>query len=133
MNIAIAGAGYVGLSLAVLLSQHNHVDCVTTTASKAEKINSGVSPIRDREIEHFLAASREGRIHLDLTGTTDAETVYRRADTVIVAVPTNYDEQLGCFDTSVVEQVIGTVLRVNPQALMVIKSTIPVGYTELVQ
>ena len=133
MNIAIAGAGYVGLSLAVLLSQHNHVDCITTTASKAEKINSGVSPIRDREIECFLAASHEGSIHLDLTAITDAETAYRRADTVIIAVPTNYDEQLGCFDTSVVEQVIETVLRVNPEALMVIKSTIPMGYTELVQ
>ena len=80
MNIAIAGAGYVGLSLAVLLSQHNHVDCITTTASKAEKINSGVSPIRDREIECFLAASREGRIHLDLTATTDAETAYRNLE-----------------------------------------------------
>ena len=133
MNIAIAGAGYVGLSLAVLLSQHNDVSCVTTTAAKAEKINSGISPIRDREIEHFLTARREGRISLSLTATTDAETAYRGADTVIIAVPTNYDERQGCFDTSVVEQVIETVLRINPGALMVIKSTVPMGYTELVQ
>ena len=133
MNIAIAGAGYVGLSLAVLLAQHERVSCVTTTASKAEKINAGISPIRDREIEVFLSAGREGRICLDLRATTDAERAYREAELVIIAVPTNYDEQQGCFDTSVVEQVIETVLRVNPGALMVIKSTIPMGYTELVQ
>lgn len=133
MNIAIAGAGYVGLSLAVLLAQHERVSCVTTTASKAEKINAGISPIRDREIEAFLSAGREGRIRLDLRATTDAESAYREAELVIIAVPTNYDEQRGCFDTSVVEQVIETVLRVNPGALMVIKSTIPMGYTELVQ
>ena len=133
MNIAIAGAGYVGLSLAVLLSQHDRVSCVTTTASKAEMINAGISPIRDREIEIFLAAGREGKIRLDLRATTDAERAYREAELVIIAVPTNYDERRGCFDTAVVEQVIETVLRVNPGALMVIKSTIPMGYTELVQ
>ena len=131
MNIAIAGAGYVGLSLAVLLAQHNKVACVTTTAAKAERINSGRSPIRDREIETFLSAHREGKISLDLTATTDGESAYRAADTVIIAVPTNYDEKQGRFDTSVVEQVIETVLQVNPAALLVIKSTVPMGYTEL--
>lgn len=132
MKIAIAGAGYVGFSLGVLLSQYNKVTCVTTTASKAEKINSGISPIRDREIETFLWARREGKISLDLTATTDGEEAYRTADIVVIAVPTNYDEKQGRFDTSVVDQVIETVRRVNPAALMVIKSTIPMGYTELV-
>ena len=125
MKIAVAGVGYVGLSLAVLLSQHHEVMAVSTTPAKVEKINSGVSPIRDREIEAFLAKGG-----LQLTATLDREAAYRDAEFVIVATPTNYDPNLNYFDTSAVEDVIETVLRVNPDAVMVIKSTIPVGYTE---
>ena len=125
MKIAVAGVGYVGLSLAVLLSQHHEVMAVSTTPAKVEKINSGVSPIRDREIEAFLAKGG-----LQLTATLDREAAYRGAEFVIVATPTNYDPNLNYFDTSAVEDVIETVLRVNPDAVMVIKSTIPVGYTE---
>ena len=125
MKIAVAGVGYVGLSLAVLLSQHHEVMAVSTTPAKVNKINSGVSPIRDREIEAFLA-----RGGLRLTATLDREAAYRDAEFVIVATPTNYDPNLNYFDTSAVENVIETVLRVNPDAVMVIKSTIPVGYTE---
>ena len=125
MNIAVAGVGYVGLSLAVLLSQHHEVMAVSTTPAKVDKINSGVSPIADREIEAFLAKGG-----LRLTATLDREAAYRDAEFVIVATPTNYDPNLNYFDTSAVEDVIETVLRVNPDAVMVIKSTIPVGYTE---
>ena len=125
MKIAVAGVGYVGLSLAVLLSQHHEVMAVSTTPAKVEKINSGVSPIRDREIEAFLEKGG-----LQLTATLDREAAYRDAEFVIVATPTNYDPDLNYFDTSAVEDVIETVLRVNPDAVMVIKSTIPVGYTE---
>ncbi len=133
MKITIAGAGYVGLSLAVLLSQHNEVMCVSTTEAKVKKINAGVSPIRDREIEDFLRANVEGRIKLNLTATTDGETAYRFADMVIIAVPTNYDETLDSFDTSVVEKVMETVLSVNPSAQMIIKSTVPVGFTDRIR
>ncbi len=125
MKIAVAGVGYVGLSLAVLLSQHHEVMAVSTTPAKVDKINSGVSPIADREIEAFLAKGG-----LRLTATLDREAAYRDAEFVIVATPTNYDPNLNYFDTSAVEDVIETVLRVNPDAVMVIKSTIPVGYTE---
>ncbi len=127
MKIAVAGVGYVGLSLAVLLSQHHEVMAVSTTPAKVDKINSGVSPIADREIEAFLAKGG-----LRLTATLDREAAYRDAEFVIVATPTNYDPNLNYFDTSAVEDVIETVLRVNPAAVMVIKSTIPVGYTERV-
>ena len=125
MKIAVAGVGYVGLSLAVLLSQHHEVMAVSTTPAKVDMINSGVSPIRDREIEAFLTKGG-----LRLTATLDKEAAYRDAEFVIVATPTNYDPNLNYFDTSAVEDVIETVLRVNPDAVMVIKSTIPVGYTE---
>ena len=124
MKIAVAGVGYVGLSLAVLLAQRHEVMAVSTTPAKVEKINSGVSPIKDREIEDFLAHKK-----LNLTATCDKEAAYRDAEFVIIATPTNYDPNLNYFDTSAVEDVIETVLRVNPEAYMVIKSTVPVGYT----
>ena len=127
MKIAIAGVGYVGLSLAVLFSQHNEVRAVTTTPAKARQINERQSPIQDREIEEYLAEK-----DLDLTATTDKESAYRDAELVVAAVPTNYDETRNNFDTSAVEDVIETVLRVNHDAPIVIKSTIPVGYTEAV-
>lgn len=127
MKIAVAGVGYVGLSLSVLLAQHNEVCAVTTTADKANMINSGLSPIKDAEIEDFLAHKK-----LHLVATTDAERAYRDADFVIVAVPTDYDTQLNTFDTSAVESVIQTVLTVNTGAVIVIKSTVPVGYTEAI-
>ena len=125
IKIAVAGVGYVGLSLSVLLAQHNYVCAVTTTKSKAEMINSGRSPIKDAEIEDFLARKK-----LNLTATTDAEAAYSSAQLVIVAVPTDYDPDRNTFDTSAVEDVIGRVLRVNSSAFIVIKSTVPVGYTE---
>ena len=128
MRITVAGVGYVGLSLAVLLARNNDVTAVTTTPSKAELINSRISPIQDEEIEEFLAA-RE----LDLKATTDKEAAYRNAEIVIIAAPTNYDPARGYFDTSAVEDVINITMRVNPDALMVIKSTVPVGYTESVR
>ena len=125
MKIAAAGVGYVGLSLSVLLAQHNEVCAVTTTKAKADMINSGVSPIKDAEIEDFLAHKK-----LRLTATTDAEAAYRDAQFVIIAVPTDYDPDKNTFDTSAVEDVISTVIRVNPAAAIVIKSTVPVGYTD---
>ena len=128
MRITVAGVGYVGLSLAVLLARNNDVTAVTTTPSKAELINSRISPIQDEEIEEYLAA-RE----LDLKATTDREAAYRNAEMVIIAAPTNYDPARGYFDTSAVEDVINITMRVNPDALMVIKSTVPVGYTESVR
>ncbi len=128
MRITVAGVGYVGLSLAVLLARNNDVTAVTTTPLKAELINSGISPIQDEEIEEYLA-TRE----LDLKATTDKEAAYRNAEMVIIAAPTNYDPARGYFDTSAVEDVINITMRVNPDALMVIKSTVPVGYTESVR
>lgn len=125
MKIAAAGVGYVGLSLSVLLAQHDEVCAVTTTKTKADMINSGVSPIKDAEIEDFLAHKK-----LRLTATTDAEAAYRDAQFVIIAVPTDYDPDKNTFDTSAVEDVISTVIRVNPAAAIVIKSTVPVGYTD---
>ena len=128
MKIAVAGVGYVGLSLAVLLSQRHEVMAVSTTPAKVERINRGISPIKDKEIEDFLAHRK-----LNLTATCDKEAAYRDAEFVIIATPTNYDPHLNFFDTSAVEDVIETVLRVNPAAYMVIKSTVPVGYTMRVQ
>ena len=128
MRITVAGVGYVGLSLAVLLARNNDVTAVTTTPSKAELINSRISPIQDEEIEEYLAA-RE----LDLKATTDKEAAYGNAEMVIIAAPTNYDPSRGYFDTSAVEDVINITMRVNPDALMVIKSTVPVGYTESIR
>lgn len=125
MNIAVAGTGYVGLSLAVLLAQHNCVTAVDVVPEKVNLINRGQSPIQDSGIEDFLA-NRE----LDLTATLDGESAYRQAQLIIIATPTNYDPEKNFFDTSYVEQVINLVLSVNPKAVMVIKSTVPVGYTK---
>lgn len=125
MNIAVAGTGYVGLSLATLLSQHNHVMAVDIIPEKVDMVNHQKSPIQDEYIEKYLAKK-----DLDLTATMDAEAAYRDAEIVIIATPTNYDSQRNFFDTSSVEAVIKLVMKYNPNAIMVIKSTIPVGYTE---
>ncbi len=127
-TIAIAGTGYVGLSNAILLAQHNKVYAVDIIPEKVECINQKKSPIVDPEIETYLAEKE-----LDLTATLDAEEAYRQADFVVIAAPTNYDSQKNFFDTSAVEAVIQLVLQYNPHAMMVIKSTIPVGYTESVR
>ena len=128
LNIAVAGTGYVGLSLAVLLAQHNHVTAVDVLQSKVDLINNKKSPIQDDYIEKYLAEKE-----LDLTATTDGAAAYKNADFVIIATPTNYDSKTNYFDTSAVESVIELVLSVNPNAIMVIKSTIPVGYTKSVR
>ena len=125
MKIAVAGTGYVGLSMATLLSQHNEVVAVDIVASRVEMINRRQSPIQDEYIEKFFA-ERE----LNLTATLDAQAAYSDADYVIIAAPTNYDSQRNFFDTSAVESVIDLVIKYNPNAIMVIKSTIPVGFTE---
>ena len=124
MKIAVAGVGYVGLAQAVLLAQRHSVKAITTTPAKAEKINSGISPIVDKEISEHM---KKG---IDLTATTDAESAYREAELVIIATPTDYDEEKNLFNTSTVESVLELVARVNPAALVVIKSTVPVGYSE---
>ena len=126
MNIAVAGTGYVGLSIATLLAQHHHVMAVDIIPEKVEKINRRQSPIQDEYIEKYLAEKE-----LDLTATLDAETAYRDADFVVIAAPTNYDSKKNYFDTSAVETVIQLVIRANPDAIMVIKSTIPVGFTAM--
>ena len=128
MNIAVAGTGYVGLSIATLLAQHNHVTAVDFIPEKVELINNKKSPIQDDYIEMYLAEKE-----LDLTATLDGEEAYKNADFVVIAAPTNYDSKKNYFDTSAVEAVIELVLKVNPDAIMVIKSTIPVGYTESVR
>ncbi|MDY3833116.1 MAG: nucleotide sugar dehydrogenase [Candidatus Ventricola sp.] len=127
MKIAVAGTGYVGLSLAVLLSQHHQVTAVDVAPEKVEKINRRQSPIQDAEIEQYLAEKA-----LDLTATLDGDSAYREAEIVVISTPTNYDPKLNYFDTSSVESVIAQVNRVNPDAAIVIKSTIPVGYTEAI-
>ena len=124
MNIAVSGIGYVGLANAVLLAQHNHVTAVDLVQEKVDKINNRVSPLVDPELEDYLAHHT-----LDLTATTDAMAAYRDAEYVIVATPTNYDSEKNYFDTSSVEAVIELVMSVNPTAIIVIKSTVPVGYT----
>ena len=131
MKIAVAGTGYVGLSLAVLLSQHNDVVAVDIVPEKVEKINKWESPIQDEYIEKFLAEHEER--HLSLTATTDGASAYSTADFVIIAAPTNYDPQKNFFDCSAVESVIDLVLKSSDTVMMVIKSTIPVGYTEKVR
>ena len=128
LRIAVAGTGYVGLSLATLLSQHHHVDAVDIVPEKVEKINRRISPIQDEYIEKYFAQK-----DLDLTATLDGESAYADADIVIIAAPTNYDSKRNFFDTSAVESVIDLVMRVNPDAIMVIKSTIPVGYTRSIR
>ena len=127
-KIAVAGTGYVGLSLAVLLSQHNEVHAVDIIPEKVDRINHRKSPIQDDYIEKYLAEKE-----LNLTATTDGASAYKDADFVIIAAPTNYDSRKNFFDTSAVEAVIELVMSVNPNAIMVIKSTIPVGYTESVR
>ena len=128
MLITVAGTGYVGLSLAVLLAQHNEVTAVDIVAEKVDMINNHISPIQDDYIEKYLA-ERE----LNLAATLDAEAAYKDADFVIIAAPTNYDSKKNFFDTSAVEAVIDLVMKYNPNAIMVIKSTIPVGYTESIR
>ena len=127
-KIAIAGTGYVGLSLAVLLAQHNNVVAVDVVQEKVDLIRSKKSPIQDKEIEDFLKNKP-----LHIAATTEGRTAYKDADIVIIATPTNYDPKLNFFDTKYVEQVIELVLEVNPNAIMIIKSTIPVGYTKSVR
>ena len=133
MKITVAGVGYVGLSLAVLLAQKHEVTAITTTESKAEKLNKFISPIQDDEIERFFKETRNGERKLNLHTTTDKETAYGSAELVIIATPTNYDDVDNFFDTSAVEDAIEWTLKVNPDVLMVIKSTVPVGYTESVR
>ena len=130
MKIAVAGTGYVGLSLAVLLSQHHEVTAVDVIPEKVEMINRRESPIQDEYIEKYLQEDRAGLRKLNLQATLDAETAYRKAEYVVVATPTNYDPKKNFFDTSAVESVIACVRQVNPEAFIVIKSTIPVGFTE---
>ena len=127
-KIAVAGTGYVGLSLAVLLAQHNYVTAVDIIAEKVEMINNKKSPIQDDYIEDYLA-----NYNLNLIATLDGESAYKDAEFVIIAAPTNYDPKRNYFDTSAVESVIEEILKVNKDAIMIIKSTIPVGYTELVR
>ena len=128
MKIAVAGTGYVGLSIATLLAQHNTVTAVDIITEKVELINNRKSPIQDDYIEKYLAEKK-----LDLTATLDAESAYKDADFVVIAAPTNYDSKKNFFDTSAVEAVIELVMKYNPNAIMVIKSTIPVGYTKSIR
>ena len=128
MKIAVAGTGYVGLSIATLLAQHHEVMAVDIVPEKVEKINNKISPIQDEYIEQYLAEK-----DLNLTATLDAEAAYKDADFVVIAAPTNYDNKKNFFDTSAVESVIELVIKYNPDAVMVIKSTIPVGYTASVR
>lgn len=127
-NVAVAGTGYVGLSIATLLAQHHHVVAVDIIPEKVEKINNKISPIQDNEIEDFLAHKE-----LDLVATLDGEAAYKDADFVVIAAPTNYDSKKNFFDTSAVEAVIELVMKVNSTCTMVIKSTIPVGYTKSIR
>ena len=128
LKIAVAGTGYVGLSIATLLSQHHKVTAVDIVPEKVELINNKKSPIQDEYIEKYLAEKK-----LDLTATLDAKEAYSDADFVVIAAPTNYDSKKNFFDTSAVEAVIKLVIEYNPEAIMVIKSTIPVGYTASVR
>ena len=127
-TISVAGTGYVGLSLAVLLSQHHKVYAVDIVPEKVELINQRKSPIQDEYIEKYLAEKE-----LDLTATLDAEMAYSATDFVVIAAPTNYDSSTQHFDTSAGENVIDLVMKYNPEAMMVIKSTIPVGYTKSIR
>ena len=128
MKIAVAGTGYVGLSIATLLAQHNQVTAVDIIPEKVEMINNRKSPIQDEYIEKYLAEKE-----LNLLATLDGESAYKDADFVVIAAPTNYDSKKNYFDTSAVESVIEQVISVNPDAMMVIKSTIPVGFTAMVR
>ena len=128
MNIAVAGTGYVGLSIATLLAQHQHVTAVDVVKEKVEMLKNHISPIKDEYVERYLKDKP-----LDIDFTTDGEAAYRDADFVVIATPTNYDSVKNFFDTSHVEEVIELVCKINPNAIMVIKSTIPVGYTSMVR
>ncbi|MBQ1976549.1 MAG: nucleotide sugar dehydrogenase, partial [Clostridia bacterium] len=128
MKIAVAGIGYVGLSIATLLAQNNEVIAVDIDSGKVDMINNRKSPIKDKEIEEYLATKR-----LSLTATTDGTSAYRDAELIVISTPTNYDPRKNYFDTSTIESVIEQVIAVNPTALMVVKSTIPVGYTEQIR
>ena len=128
LKIAVAGTGYVGLSIATLLAQHHKVIAVDILPEKVELINQKKSPIQDDYIEKYLAEK-----NLNLTATLDAEEAYKDADYVVIAAPTNYDSKKNFFDTSTVEDVIDLVMKYNPEAIMVIKSTIPVGYTKSIR
>ena len=128
MKIAVAGTGYVGLSIAILLAQHHEVWAVDILEEKVNLLNQRKSPIQDEYIEKYLKEKS-----LKLTATMDAEAAYRDADYVVIAAPTNYDSQKNFFDTSAVEAVIRLVMQYNPEAVMVIKSTIPVGYTRFIR
>ncbi len=128
MNIAVAGTGYVGLSIATLLAQNHHVTAVDIIPEKVDMINNRQAPIQDEYIEKYMAEKE-----LDLTATLDAESAYKDAEFVVIAAPTNYDSKMNYFDTSAVEAVINLVTEVNPDAVMVIKSTIPVGFTEFIR
>ena len=128
MKISIAGIGYVGLANAILLAQHNEVTAVDLVPEKVEMINARKSPLADREIEEYLVDKP-----LHLTATTDGNAAYRNADFVVISTPTNYDPVKNYFDTSSVESVVRQVLAVNPGAVMVVKSTVPVGYTKSLQ
>lgn len=128
MKIAVAGTGYVGLSMAVLLAQHNQVAAVDIIPEKVDMINARRSPIADKEIEEYISGRQ-----LNLTATLDGAAAYREADFVVIAAPTNYDARQNYFDTSAVEAVISLVMEVNPEAIMVIKSTVPVGYTQSIR
>jgi UDPglucose 6-dehydrogenase len=130
MKIAVAGTGYVGLSLTMLLAQHNEVRAVDIVPEKVEELNRFESPIRDAEIEEFLAEAKADRRQLDFTATLDMDAAYTGVDYAVIATPTNYDDATNSFDTSSVEAAIAAVRKVNPTAWIVIKSTIPVGYTE---
>ena len=130
MNVAIAGTGYVGLSLACLLAQNNEVEAVDVVPEKVAMLQRWESPIRDEEIERFLLGAKSGERPLSLVATMDAESAYGKAELVVIATPTNYDSERNFFDTTYVEQVVELVLEVNPAAVMVVKSTVPVGYTD---
>lgn len=133
MKIAVAGTGYVGLSLAVLLAQHNEVVAVDIVREKVDKINNYISPIQDEYIEKYLSEAKVEKRNLNLVATTDAKEAYKDADIVVIAVPTNYNSRKNFFDCSAIEEVINLVLKYNDDAVMVIKSTIPVGYTKRIR
>lgn len=132
-NIAVVGMGYVGLSIAILLAQQNHVTAVDILLEKVDQVNRRISPIQDEYIEKYLEEDRTRKCPLDLTAMVDGKEAYAQADFVIIAVPTNYNDQKNFFDTSTVEIVLNSILRVNPGAVIVIKSTVPIGFTKVIR